>query len=220
MWWICSNIKRHSLVNPNWLQLAIREPCCLRCWSMRYLWMDETVWNWPSLNARGTEVSICPIRCSKCTQSDLTWWICYNFLCKVFQIVEKLPADAVPMSGWPGLAADTSHTPSLWPVNSPSSWQLNVGVLKLDTILLVCTFSLCLALTFCVLCVTVKNKATHYFIYCFVFWSKRIQLHFCFDFAWTSKSTLSTVGFSLIQDSLSNFSLSISIFSCTVILID
>lgn len=58
------------------------------------------------------------------------------------KIMSYIPADAVPIRACPGLAEDTSQIPSLWPVNSLTSWQLYDGALKLETILLVCTLSL------------------------------------------------------------------------------
>lgn len=53
-----------------------------------------------------------------------------------------VPADAVPMSGCPGLATATSQTPSRCPEYSLTNVQLKVGPLKLDTILLVCALNL------------------------------------------------------------------------------
>lgn len=53
------------------------------------------------------------------------------------------------MSGCPGLAIETSQTPSLCPTYSFTKVQLNCGALKLDTILLVCAFNLCAVFNFC-----------------------------------------------------------------------
>lgn len=68
-----------------------------------------------------------------------------------------LPADAVPKAGIPNLAIDTSQIPSLWPIYSLITAQLNCGALKLDTILLVWAFNLWAVLFFCEDVLT-KNK--------------------------------------------------------------
>lgn len=68
-----------------------------------------------------------------------------------------LPAEAVPITGTPGLATDTSHTPSLWPTYSLITPQVNWGALKLETILLVWAFNLCAVLLFCDEVLTTTN---------------------------------------------------------------
>lgn len=55
-------------------------------------------------------------------------------------------ADAVPIMGWPTLAA-TCHMPSLWPPNSRTTELTTVCALKLDTMRLVCALILLLAFT-------------------------------------------------------------------------
>lgn len=55
----------------------------------------------------------------------------------------------MPIIGCPGLATETSHTPSLCPTYSLISPQLKWGALKLETILLVCAFNLWAVLSFC-----------------------------------------------------------------------
>lgn len=55
----------------------------------------------------------------------------------MFLVELILPAEAVPISGCPGLATETSQTPSRCPENWRTKEHPIVGPLKLDTILLV-----------------------------------------------------------------------------------
>lgn len=63
--------------------------------------------------------------------------------------LKHIPAEQVPITGCPVRGNATSHRPSLCPPYSFTNWQLAAdGLLKLDTILLVCAFNFSAVLSF------------------------------------------------------------------------